>query len=229
MADWTSRLEPILRAQELAPEYNIHTYSDLVLTQVSSVPTMDLERRFLVLGLNIDENTGGAEEIRLTACRDIVQTDRTVVDFQEIVGYKSQHKILEKVKGQREELEHDSDLLGSGSGSESGTGSGSGVGGSSAEVCRVFLACLMLANSGNLDLIHPLSTVENKTVNSISHNEKSKGKDKDKDKDESFGSAKKEKNRFNSNQKMSFQVRLLNGKRNLDVEEFRAPSVDSRC
>lgn len=223
MADWTSRLEPILRAQELAPEYNIHTYSDLVLTQVSSVPAMDLEQRFLVLGLNIDENTGGAEEIRLTTCRDIVQTDRTIVDFQEIVGYRSQHKILEKVKGQREGFEHDSDLLGSGS----GTGTGSGVGGSSAEVCRVFLACLMLANSGNLDLIPPLSTVENKTVKSISHNEKSKGKDKDKD--VSFGWAKKENNHINNNRKMSFQVRLLNGKRNLDVEEFRAPSVDSRC
>lgn len=221
MADWTSRLEPILRAQELAPEYNIHTYSDLVLTQVSSVPTMDLERRFLVLGLNIDENTGGAEEIRLTACRDTVQTDRTIVDFQEIVGYKNQHKILEKVPRQRDELEHDSDLLGSGS------GTGTGVGGSSAEVCRVFLACLMLANSGNLDLIPPLSTVENKTVKSISHNEKSK--DKDKDNNRSFGSAKKENNHINSNRKMSFQVRLLNGKRNLDVEEFRAPSVDSRC
>ena len=223
VADWTSRLEPILRAQELAPEYNIHTYSDLVLTQVSSVPTMDLGSRFLVLGLNIDENTGGAEEIRLTACRDIVQTDRTVVDFQEIVGFKSQHKILEKVKGQREEFDHDSDLL------QSGSGTGSGVGGSSAEVCRVFLACLMLANSGNLDLIHPPSTLESKTVKSISHNEKSKGKDKDKDTDGSFGSAKKEKNHFNSNRKMSFQVRLLNGKRNLDVEEYRAPSVDSRC
>ena len=182
---------------------------------------MDLERRFLVLGLNIDENTGGAEEIRLTACRDTVQTDRTIVDFQEIVGYKNQHKILEKVPRQRDELEHDSDLLGSGS------GTGTGVGGSSAEVCRVFLACLMLANSGNLDLIPPLSTVENKTVKSISHNEKSK--DKDKDNNRSFGSAKKENNHINSNRKMSFQVRLLNGKRNLDVEEFRAPSVDSRC
>ena len=36
VADWTNKLEPILRAQEVAPEYDIHTYSDLVLTQVDN-------------------------------------------------------------------------------------------------------------------------------------------------------------------------------------------------
>ena len=46
VADWTSRLEPILRAQEIAPEYDIHTYSDLVLTQIDNVSTMDFQNHW---------------------------------------------------------------------------------------------------------------------------------------------------------------------------------------
>ena len=225
MADWTSRLEPILRAQELAPEYDIHTYSDLVLTQVGSVPAMDLERRFQVLGLNSDENTGGLEEVRLTACREVVQTDRTIVDFQEIVGYRGQTKEPGQGQGQGWEQDH------AGMGAGTGLGAGVGVGGSSAEVCRVFLACLMLANSGNLDLIPPLPIVEKKILKSA-HNVKDKDKEKGKDTvRDVFGSAKKEKNFSHNinNQKMSFRVRLLNSKRNLDVEGFRAPTIFSKC
>ena len=223
VADWTSRLEPILRAQELAPEYDIHTYSDLVLTQVGSVPAMDLERRFQVLGLNSDENTGGVEEVRLTACREVIQTDRTIVDFQEIVGYRGQTKEPGQGQGQGWDQDH----VGMGA----GTGVGVGVGGSSAEVCRVFLACLMLANSGNLDLIPPLPVVEKKTLKSA-QNDKFKDMEKGKDTGRDvFRSAKKEKyfSHNNNNQKMSFRVRLLDSKRNLDVEGFRAPSIDGKC
>ena len=169
---------------------------------------MDLERRFLVLGLNSDENTEGAEERRLSACRDAVLTDRTVVDFQEIVGYRNQIKIQGPSQGQGQGWEEDR------------VGTGAGVGGSSAEVCRVFLACLMLANSGNLDLIQPASIVEKKSL-------KGGREDKNTIKDV-FQSANKDRNHIHNNKKMSFQVRLLNGKRNLDVEEFRAPSIDSR-
>jgi hypothetical protein len=183
------------------------------------VPAMDLERRFQVLGLNSDENTGGLEEVRLTACREVVQTDRTIVDFQEIVGYRGQKK--EPGQGQGWEQDH--------AGMGAGTGVGVGVGGSSSEVCRVFLACLMLANSGNLDLIPPLPTVEKKTLKSA-HNVKYNEKGKDTVRDV-FGSAKKEKNFSHNinNQKMSFRVRLLSSKRNLDVEGFRAPSIDTQC
>ena len=182
---------------------------------------MDLERRFQVLGLNSDENTGGVEEVRLIACREEVQTDRTIVNFQEIVGYRGQTKELGQ--GQGWEQDH--------AGMGAGTGIGVRVGGSSAEVCRVFIACLMLANSGNLDLIPSLPTVENKLLMS-SHNVKDKDKEKGKDTvRDVFGSAKKGKNfsHNNDNQKMSFRVRLLNSRRNLDVEGFRAPSIDSKC
>jgi Condensin II complex subunit CAP-H2 or CNDH2, C-term len=170
VADWTSRLEPILRAQELAPEYNIHTYSDLVLTQVGSVSEMDLERRFRVLGLNSDENTGREENAILNTLRTNVRTDRAVVDFQEIVG------------------------------DEEGRSSG--------EVCRVFLACLMLANAGNLDLI-PQPAMEKPVKTG-----KSTG-----------GKGQIEKNNFHFNKKSSFHVRILKNSRNQDIEEFRAPSV----
>jgi Condensin II complex subunit CAP-H2 or CNDH2, C-term len=169
VADWTCRLEPILRAQELAPEYNIHTYSDLVLTQVGSVSEMDLERRFRVLGLNSDENTGGEEIAILNTLRTNVRTDRAAVDFQEIVG------------------------------DEEGRSSG--------EVCRVFLACLMLANAGNLDLI-PQPAVEKPCKSG-----KNKG-----------GKGRIEKKVY-FNKKSSFHVRILRNRRNQDIEEFRAPSV----
>ena len=34
VAEWTYRLEPMLRAQEASPEFDIHTYSDLVLSEM---------------------------------------------------------------------------------------------------------------------------------------------------------------------------------------------------
>lgn len=160
-----------MRAQEAAPEYNIHTYSDLVLTQVGSVSEMDLERRFRMLGFNSDENTGGEENAILTTLRANVRTDRSVVDFQEIVG------------------------------DEEGRSSG--------EICRVFLACLMLANAGNLDLIpKPAETKPCKA---------GKGRE---------GKGKIEKV-FHYTKKSSFHVRILKSIRNQNIEEFRAPSVST--
>jgi Condensin II complex subunit CAP-H2 or CNDH2, C-term len=131
---------------------------------------MDLERRFRILGLNSDENTGGEENAILKALRTNVRTNRAVVDFQEIVG------------------------------DEEGRSSG--------EVCRVFLACLMLANAGNLDLI-PQPAMEKPWKAG-----KSTG-----------GKGRIEKDKFHFSKKSSFHVRILNSSRNQNIEEFRAPSV----
>ena len=166
MADWTNRLEPILRAQEIAPEYDIHTYSDLVLTQVGHAAGMDIQKRFSMLGLISDENTGENENIRLSERRMSVQKDSSLVDFAEIVDQDST---------------------------------------SSAEVCRVFLACLMLANMGNLDVIQPIKN----SVTKKATNKKKEGNKKD----------------YLQDQKGSFSVRLLKSDRCRHIEEFRAPSM----
>ena len=172
VADWTGRLEPILRAQEAAPEFNIHTYSDLVLTQVGSASKMDFERRFSRLGLITDQNTDEVEAVRLKERRMSVQMDASLVNFEEI-------------------LDQDST--------------------SSAEVCRVFLACLMLANTGNLDLFPP---VKNSPTHKITSNKK---------KDNSKEMMNQKENSVD--EKSGFSVRLLNNTRSRNIEEFRAPSV----
>lgn len=172
MADWTNKLEPILRAQEVAPEYDIHTYSDLVLTQVDTVTSMDLQKRFSILGLLSDENTNENENIKLNERRKSVQMDSTLVDFSEILDLDSN---------------------------------------TSGEVSRIFLACLMLANSGNLDLVPPVkNTISKKNIGSKSNDNMSMSKNK--------------KDNIND-EKKSFCVRLLNNIRNSTIEDFRAPSV----
>ena len=184
VADWTSRLEPILRAQEIAPEYDIHTYSDLVLTQVDNVSTMDLQRRFSYLGLLNDENTNDIENIKLNERRKSVEMDSTLVDFSEI-------------------LDQDSNTSG--------------------EVCRIFLACLMLANTGNLDLVPPSRSVVvmkcKENLNKIRNNENINDINKIDKKMECHM-----KDNL-SDEKRSFSVRLLNNVRHRAIEDFRAPSV----
>jgi len=93
VSEWTKRLEPLLKEEEKAEVFDIHQYSDKLLTKVVEV-------------LKEPENP--------------VSPD--IVSFNEIV------------EGQ-----------------------------SSAEVCRVFLACLQLANVGNLDVIHRENTSTKKS------------------------------------------------------------------
>ena len=176
VADWTGRLEPILRAQEAAPEFNIHTYSDLVLTQVGSATRMDFDRRFSKLGLMSGENTDEMESVRLKEKRMSVQMDSSIVNFEEILDEESS---------------------------------------SSGEVCRVFLACLMLANTGNLELFPPIkNTTTQKTVGKMKKDSVNDIKDL------------QDKNKNNSgHEKCGFSVRLLNDTRSRNIEEFRAPSV----
>ena len=177
VADWTNKLEPILRAQEVAPEYDIHTYSDLVLTQVDTVTSMDLQKRFSILGLLSDENTNENENIKLNERRKSVQMDSTLVDFSEILDLDSN---------------------------------------TSGEVSRIFLACLMLANSGNLDLVPPVkNTISKKNIGSKSN---------DNADNDNMSMSKNKKDNIND-EKKSFCVRLLNNIRNSTIEDFRAPSV----
>lgn len=84
VSEWTKRLEPLLKEEEKAEVFDIHQYSDKLLTKVVEV-------------LQEPENSKSPD----------------IVSFNEIVD-----------------------------------------GQSSSEVCRVFLACLQLANVGNLDVIH---------------------------------------------------------------------------
>ena len=160
------------------PEFNIHTYSDLVLTQVGSVTGMELELRFQILGLQLDENSCGEEKNEFQSRRNSVLKNPMIVDFQEIVG----------------------DRMNDGK--------------SNSEVCRVFLACLMLANTGNLDLIPPVKQVMNNKLNSKNDN-----------------TPDRKKSEKNCVDKSSFCVRLLKNKRVKDIEEFRAPSfnVNESC
>ena len=192
VADWTSRLEPILRAQEIAPEYDIHTYSDLVLTQIDNVSTMDLQRRFSYLGLLNDENTNDFENIKLNEKRKSVEMDTALVDFAEILDLDSN---------------------------------------TSGEVCRIFLACLMLANTGNLDLVPPSRKVvtkkcmekTNKEKNNENINKNINKNDNDIEKNDKKVDCIVKDNLID--EKRSFSVRLLNNVRHCAIEDFRAPSV----
>ena len=139
---------------------------------------MELEHRFQVLGLQLDENSSGEEKNEFQCRRNSVLKNPTIVDFQEIVG--------DRIKN----------------------------GKSSSEVCRVFLACLMLANAGNLDLIPPDKATKNIKFNS-----------------KNATTPDRKKREKNYSDKISFCVRLLKNKRVRDIEEFRAPSfnVDEIC
>jgi hypothetical protein len=78
--EWTRKIEPILREQEDGPQFDIHTYADILLTDIIQTSIGDIPN----------------EEVSF---RDIVQ------------------------------------------------------GKSRSEVCRVFLACLQLVNSGNVSIV----------------------------------------------------------------------------
>jgi Condensin II complex subunit CAP-H2 or CNDH2, C-term len=238
VADWTHRLEPVLRAQETVPEFDIHTYSDLVLTQVDSVVHMDTTRRLSELGLkperdgydkaDIDEETAQDEnrpennaitmplskmkETVFGKLKERLQTDSSLVDFAEIVRLSaSLVKSADNDRDTGDVSKSDDNDENSNKGSENSKCSSKGNGNSKddssvllrsrAEVCRVFLACLMLANMGNLDLAPSAAAdrAANKDLGSMSAKEKAWG---------------------------SFAVRLLNLNRKRDVENFKAPSID---
>ena len=116
VSDWTSRLEPILQAQEEAAPFDIHEYSDNVLSELSSITD---EQKF---------KTKGTKAIELSS----------KVAFEDIAQGKT-----------------------------------------SAEVCRVFLACLQLANLGNVE-VDPGTIDEEEHINkqfSLSLLNKSRRKD----------------------------------------------------
>lgn len=189
VTEWTRRLEPLLRAQEDAPEYDIHTYSDLVLSQVGMVVKMDHHQRFSLLG--IDGDDADEEEHRQCATRRMsVQEDSGLVDFSEVVG------------------------LG-------GVGAGN-LGPSSAEVCRIFLACLMLANMGSLDVVPSTALLsrrmsQSSVRNSLISNYGNDGRNSDIHNQKNI--------EMYSKEMTSFGVRLLCSSRRHDIEKFRAPSV----
>lgn len=94
--DWTAKLEPLLRNQELAPAFDIHQYSDKILSQFSELSTRNVRKRLL------DEKVMDKSSSQLS----------NVIQFEEVV-----------------------------------------VGQPREEVCRAFLACLQLANLGNIMVV----------------------------------------------------------------------------
>ena len=232
VTDWTNRLEPMLRAQEDAPEFDIHTYSDLVLNEVDAVLRMDPHRRLSELGLglldltdfenreaNISHQNGSDDAAgedgvenrdgrrsslispdHLAALQSALANDVTVVDFAEIVHAAVRKSMV----------------------------TSSPVGGlvmvddpeeyrlkTSAEVCRIFLACLMLANMGNLDVVPPSATAPEGGSNSMnSMNTDSKRVPL------SASATETAMNGYGN-----FAVRLLDHARKKGLETFRAPSV----
>jgi hypothetical protein len=190
VTEWTRRLEPLLRAQEDAPEYDIHTYSDLVLSQVGTVVEMDHHQRFSLLGIDGDDDIDEEGHRRCSNRRVSVQQDSGLVDFSEVVGF---------------------------GGVETGS-----PGPSSAEVCRVFLACLMLANMGSLDVIPSSSLLFRRTSqsnirNRLISNSEHVGRNSDIHNQKDM--------EMYSKEMTSFGVRLLSSSRRHDIEKFRAPSV----
>jgi hypothetical protein len=179
VADWTQRLEPVLRAQETAPAFDIHSYSDQVLVQVGSVSKMDTQSRLSDLENIIEKENVPEVEATVTFAND-------TVSFAEIV--KSEP--------------------------------------SSAEVCRIFLACLMLANLGNLDVIPP-SALRNTCAAAASANTDKKSSSRASKKAAESAGVQKPSSSSSGPEFGVFSVRLLAGSRRRDIENFRAPSLDA--
>ncbi len=144
--EWTNKLEPKLKEQEEAPQFDIHQYSDKILNRVS--------------GLAADTN------------------DTSNIPFYEVVKDQSP-----------------------------------------AEVCRLFLACLQLANLGNINV---LPNSDPSKVNSIPATANSKKKnnrvieDSDMKNNENIGT---------SNMLLSgFQLQLLSNNRK-KIEDFASNTV----
>ena len=97
----------------------------------------------------------------------------------------------------------------------------------SGEVCRIFLACLMLANTGNLDLVPPSRKVVTKKclekTNKEKNNENINKNDNNIEKNDKKVDGIVKDNLID--EKRSFSVRLLNNVRHCAIEDFRAPSV----
>ena len=136
--EWTRRLEPILQAQEEAAPFDIHEYSDNILSDIKVI-TLQQQR----------------EQKSMKKNKNMMKIKDENIAFNHIASGRS-----------------------------------------SAEVCRMFLACLQLANLGNIDVIPPAATV--------SHNQY-----------ECNASIAPE----------IFQVRLLAEERHKAIDSFRAPSI----
>ena len=99
--DWTNRLEPLLREQELAPAFDIHNCSDRLLVK---------------MGQLVKSKTTVVEKVVDELDHSNVTTVKNAIRFNDIVA-----------------------------------------GNSRSEVSRSFLACLQLANMGNVLMIPPKS------------------------------------------------------------------------
>lgn len=157
--EWTSKLEPQLRAQEEAPVFDIHEYSDKVLTQLSNM--------------------------------DVASKENGTVSFTECVQGKS-----------------------------------------SAEVCRVFLACLQLANTGNLEVVptFPASSDAGSASQVLQSKSKSKLKAGKTVESQGVATGASAAAYVDAQLKINaFMLKLKNDKRIKQVETFKAPSILSHA
>lgn len=106
MSEWTTRLEPILREQEEAAQFDIHEYSDRLLVDLGEVVART--GGISLGGSSLDPEDG---------------EEKDVVSFREVAEGRP-----------------------------------------SAEVCRVFLACLQLANLGNVEVLAAIEEIERDAV-----------------------------------------------------------------
>eukprot|EP01034_Spumella_vulgaris_P021808 gene21808-27877_t len=112
--EWTARLEPLLREQEEAAQFDIHEYSDRLLEDLGHVVAQT--NRLSLSPQRADSPT---------------RNEQDVVSFREVAEGRS-----------------------------------------SSEVCRVFLACLQLANLGNVEVLNPLTEAEDSEVDVVGANGK---------------------------------------------------------
>eukprot|EP01038_Epipyxis_sp_PR26KG_P012255 gene12255-16432_t len=154
VSEWTKRLEPILREQEAAPQYDIHKYSDSILVKFG-----EIIHRKSILNTNNYEQINNSNEVR----------------FDEVA------------KGH-----------------------------TSAEVCRIFLACLQLVNIGNLAVV-----ADGKLPIVHEPNKQSHKSNKSNSKKQNYS----DDNTSNLSVENTFTLKLLSETRNQHLDNFLAPSV----
>ena len=123
VTEWTKRLEPILRAQEDAPQFDIHDYSDRILVDIGLVNQQHVEE-------SGNEKEAGAAHDWIT--------------FDDIARGKD-----------------------------------------ATEVCRMFLACLQLANLGNIEFEEVIPTKGSAAVETKKRSAASKKNDTQRKRSES--------------------------------------------
>ena len=192
-----------MNAQESVAEFDIHKYSDMVLSRVLRVTEMDIKDR-VELGTrsllnSVDdqinatistENCNPNNNIELKAIieKDKLSSISTLKLFESSVSDKNLVNFAEVTRISTI--------------STSTNESASMNTNTTAEICRIFLACLMLANLGNLDVIRSMDSDQ------VHNDQKLVGI-------ENIG-------KYELN---SFSLRLLNQNRNRSIENFVAPSM----